>query len=123
MIQMNNANLLMWIPGVKLEKFVFDVFQFTEKFVVWECLREEEFSPLKNADDPAKKDTPTTARNALFDLHKRYLGSAGATLPPPSSDSDSQQVEISPLLSYAGENLTEKAKGQAFTDQIVLIEP
>jgi len=113
------------VQGVKLEKFVFDVFQFTEKFVVWECLREEEFSPLKNADDPSKKDTPTTARNALFALHRKYLTEAGATLAPKSDGSwdEGQKVEISPLLSYAGENLEGKVSGQTFVEEVVTIDP
>ena len=97
---------------------MFDVFQFTDSFVVWECLRDQEFSPLKNADDSDKKDTPTTARNALFDLHKKYLANAGATLLDVCT-----QVEISPLVSYSGEGLKGKAKGQTFSEPVVLIEP
>ena len=94
------------------------MFQFTNSFVVWECLRDQEFSPLKNADDPDKKDTPTTARNALFDLHKKYLAEAGATFQAACT-----QAEISPLVSYSGEGLEGKAKGQTFSEPVVLIEP
>merc|ERR1712025_380473 len=37
--------------GFRLEKFIFDVFQFSDrdKFVVFECDREEEFEPLRKA--------------------------------------------------------------------------
>lgn len=83
--------------GFKIEKFVFDVFEFAKQLSVWEGIREEDFSPLKNADSVGQ-DCPSTARNDVLKIHKKWLLNAGAT-------SVANDVEISPLLSYAGENL------------------
>ena len=109
------------MAGIKLEKFVFDVFCFTKAFVVWECKREEEFSPLKNADGAAK-DTPLTARTDLFRLHKSYFESAGGKIiPNPQNEENGHEsstevrCEISPLVSYAGENLFDKARDKIYT--------
>jgi UDP-N-acetylglucosamine pyrophosphorylase len=122
---------ILLVAGIKLEKFVFDVFCFTDNFVVWECKREEEFSPLKNGDGAAK-DTPLTARTDLFRLHKRYFENAGGKIIPkiPGEENGEQndnegnmvQCEISPLLSYAGENLIETAKNKVYTTNMLLID-
>lgn len=130
--------------GIKLEKFVFDVFEFAKKFVVWEVLREDEFSPLKNSDS-ANKDNPTTARLSLFNLNQRYVLNAGgkfvdengspmSLIPSPAladgsnsnCDTNNNHVEnqviceISPLTSYDGENLEQLVKGKTFQSPLLL---
>jgi len=85
--------------GIKFEKFVFDVFEFSKHFVVWECVREDEFSPLKCADSPGAQNTPSTAREALLTLHRKWLLENGAEI------DEETRVEISPLDSYDGESL------------------
>ncbi|XP_034403185.1 UDP-N-acetylhexosamine pyrophosphorylase-like protein 1 isoform X3 [Cyclopterus lumpus] len=111
--------------GIKMEKFVFDVFPFSRNFVAFEVEREEEFSPLKNADGAAS-DSPTTARNALLAQHGRWAKAAqatlvdepGNTLPPAASasaaDNPPAQCEISPLVSYFGPGGAAQREGAAY---------
>ncbi|KAJ3564551.1 hypothetical protein NP233_g8230 [Leucocoprinus birnbaumii] len=93
--------------GMKLEMFVFDVFPFSQNFAVLEVERREEFSPLKNGLD-ATSDNPVTSRRDLLAQHKRFLERAGATV------KDGVDIELSPLVTYAGEGL-ESVKGKTFT--------
>lgn len=97
--------------GIKIEKFVFDVFEFSQKFVTWEVPRRSEFSAMKNSDKD-KKDCPATAKSDLLALHKSYIEKAGGVV-------ECNEVEISPLLSYEGENL-EQVRGKVLDKPIIL---
>lgn len=99
--------------GIKIEKFVFDVFKYSRHFAAWEVMREDEFSALKNSD-AAKIDCPSTARKAVLSQHKRWLLSAGAN----EVDGD---VEICPLVSYGGENLSHLAKDKTLRGPVCLM--
>ncbi|KAM5298578.1 UDP-N-acetylhexosamine pyrophosphorylase-like protein 1 [Ctenodactylus gundi] len=117
--------------GIKMEKFVFDVVQFAKNFMVFEVPREEEFSPLKNADT-ADRDNPTTTRRALLAQHYRwalragahFLDAHGTRLPEqpdllPNEDPPAT-CELSPLVSYAGEGLEVYLQGQELRSPFIL---
>ncbi|KAJ5605117.1 hypothetical protein N7510_010271 [Penicillium lagena] len=89
--------------GVKLEQFVFDVFPMTplDKFACLEVLREEEFSPLKNARGTGQDD-PDTSRADIMKQGQRWVEKAGGVV---ITEGDAFGVEVSPLISYGGENL------------------
>lgn len=93
--------------GMKLEMFVFDVFAHTERFAALEVERREEFSPLKNAPGTGSDD-PETSRRDLLTQHRRFLEGAGAIV------KEGVDIELSPLVTYAGEGL-ESVKGKIFT--------
>ncbi|PWN26814.1 nucleotide-diphospho-sugar transferase [Jaminaea rosea] len=92
--------------GMKLELFIFDVFPFCDDLAVHEVPRAQEFSPLKNAPNTGSDD-PQTSRRDLLALHGKWLREAGAEL------GEGVEVEVSPLVSYAGEGL-EGVKGRKF---------
>ncbi|GAA5800477.1 hypothetical protein HPULCUR_005907 [Helicostylum pulchrum] len=99
--------------GIKLERFVFDVFSHSEAFSVLHVDRADEFAPLKNGSG-AGVDCPETSRTAILNQAQRFITQAGGHY-----QDQSIEVEISPLLSYGGENL-EKLNGKFIKKSCIL---
>ena len=88
--------------GMKLESFIFDVFELSQTMAVLDVKRQHEFAPVKNAHG---KDSPETARQYLSQVAKEYLEKAGAKMH--GKEGEGGLCEVSPLTSYAGEGLEE----------------
>lgn len=83
----------------KFEQFLFDAFPQLGTMMPFGVIREEEFSPVKNAEG---NDSPKTARIMIGKLHKEWLKKAHCEV---KAD---KLYEISPTLSYAGEGLSRR---------------
>lgn len=108
--------------GIKLESFIFDVFPAARSMCVMDINRALEFSPVKNAPT-SNEDSPVSARDAVLRAHTRACVTAGmrvATMEgmvvtlleidtAPFPFPRSHAVELSPLVSYAGEGVAELA--------------
>lgn len=88
--------------GIKLELYVFDVFQFASQLAVLNVCRENEFSPLKNKSGAAD-GTVEHCRQDLYALHRKFYTAAGGTIAPAAQ---AVPCEISSLITYAGEGLS-----------------
>lgn len=91
--------------AVKLEAFVFDALPLASRTLLMETAREEEFSPVKNAEGV---DSAATARRDLSRRASRWLAAAGVPISQ-SAGETSGLYEISPLLATEAVHLREAA--------------
>jgi UDP-N-acetylglucosamine/UDP-N-acetylgalactosamine diphosphorylase len=84
--------------GYKFELFMFDLFPLAQNMAALQVKREEEFAPVKNKDGV---DSPASAKSLILNLHRSWALNAGLT----ESELENKTIEISPLVSYAGEGV------------------
>ena len=100
--------------GIKLESFVFDALPLASRSIIFETLRSEEFSPVKNATGI---DSAESAREMIVARGAAWLESAGIAIPRKPDGSVNCLIEIAP--SFALEKDDIKAK----LNQIPEIKP
>lgn len=81
--------------GVKFEQFVFDALPVARNSIVVETAREDEFSPVKNAEG---KDSPKTCHEDQLRMFARWLTAAGETIETDDTGLPKLTFEISSLF-------------------------
>ncbi|NDV62693.1 UDPGP type 1 family protein [Puniceicoccales bacterium CK1056] len=102
--------------GVKFEMFVFDALPFASNPVIIETLREDDFSPVKNASGI---DSAESCRDDQLRQWTRWLKAAGIVLPADSSGLPEIVFEISPLFADSEQAFLEKWSAIADKPEIV----
>ena len=91
--------------GVKFEMFVFDALPFAQNPVVIETLREDDFSPVKNATGV---DSAETCRRDQIRQWTRWLRAAGVEMETDDSGLPGFDFEVSPLFADSEEVFVER---------------
>ena len=89
----------------KFETFIFDALGHTQRSVILDVFREEEFSPVKNAEG---RDSPESCRRDMTALYARWLEAADIPVPRGEDGHPRDAVEISPLYALDAAELTER---------------
>jgi len=83
--------------GVKFEMFVFDALPFARNPVVIETSRQNDFSPVKNAEG---LDSPKTCRDDQLRQFARWLKANDAPVSTDATDLPGVTIEVSPLFGF-----------------------
>jgi UDP-N-acetylglucosamine/UDP-N-acetylgalactosamine diphosphorylase len=103
--------------AVKFETFLFDALPAAARAVTMEVRREDEFSPIKNAEGA---DSPETARRDMNRAHARWLEAAGVSVPR-DGDGEPVDLEIDPRFALDAAELAERLPdGFALTGPAVI---
>ncbi len=91
--------------GIKFELFVFDALPFARHPLVIETRREDDFSPVKNAEGV---DSAQTCRDDQLRQFARWFRAAGAAPPTDATGLPPFAVEVSPLFGQDEESFVER---------------
>lgn len=96
--------------AVKLEMFVFDALPLTQRSVIYETDRLDEFAPIKNASGP---DSPATSRAIQIERAVRWLAHHGVAVPRGADGHPAAVVEIRQSTAIEPEDLRQVTLPQA----------
>lgn len=91
--------------GVKFEMFVFDALPFAKNSIVIETARQDDFSPVKNAEGV---DSPQTCRDDQLRQFARWFKAVGSPVATDHTGKPNVTVEVSPLFGYNAETFAER---------------
>ena len=91
--------------AVKLEKFIFNALTLAKKTVVFETMRDEEFSPIKAA---VGEDSVATSLHYQIRRAAAWLEAAGIKVPRDADGQVAAAIEISPLFAHSAAELAKK---------------
>ena len=91
--------------AAKFEMFIFDALKHAGKSIIMEVVREDEFSPVKNATG---ENSPDTARQSMINMFGGWLKEADIEIPVDENENVKGTIEISPLYALDAEELKEK---------------
>ena len=89
----------------KFEKFIFDALPDADRVLNLEFAREDEFSPVKNAEGD---DSPAIARRDMVRKAARLLESCGVTVPRDARGEPLYRIEIDPCYALGTEQLKDR---------------
>jgi UDP-N-acetylglucosamine/UDP-N-acetylgalactosamine diphosphorylase len=105
--------------ALKFEMFVFDALPMADRWLVMESPREDEFSPVKNAEGV---DSPATAKLAMSNQAGRWLEVAGVRVPRNADGNVTTSLEISPRFALDADELKARVWSCRVVDSPLYLE-